>query len=161
MRASSWFLLILLAGLPACATLRNTVFRKDPLSCEEHAELGTSYAEQNMTADAEKEFRTGFQEKKDCTPSQTALIANNLAMIELGKGKNLDEAERLAQGALENAGAFKPYVLDTLAGIYAKTGRIEKARQALDQADAIAPVDNKPLRDHLADSRKKLLGLTN
>jgi len=156
MRTSSWLLLALLMGLSACASVRNVVLVSDPLSCEEHAELGTSYAEQKMTGEAEKEFRAGLRKKKDCTSVQAAMEANNLAMVLLTENKDLDEARRLARAALEDAGPARPYVLDTLAEIDAKTGRISEARLALDHADMIAPANDKALLNQLADTRKKL-----
>lgn len=81
---------------------------------------------------------------------------NNLAMVYLTQGKNLKKAEKHAQSALEEAGPLRPYVLETLANLSMRRSRYREAGAFLDQADAAAPADNKPLQDQLARTRRVL-----
>jgi predicted Zn-dependent protease len=78
-------------------------------------------------------------------------------MVYLTRDERLDEAERLATNVLPRAGPLRPYVLDTLAKVYAKTGRWPEARAALAEAEAAAPSGNKALQERLAQSKRELV----
>jgi Tfp pilus assembly protein PilF len=49
---------------------------------------------------------------------------NNMAMVLLQRGKDLDKAERYAQTALKQNGTLRPYVLDTLDQIANARGNV-------------------------------------
>ena len=63
-----------------------------------------------------KAAEDGFLRVLALSPGDPA-ASNNLAMVYLQQGRRLDEAERLARGALARDPALQPYVLDTLARI--------------------------------------------
>lgn len=158
---------------------------RDPLSVDEHMRLGASYEEQGMRSSAAKEYGAALRKQKAHVPALVALgnlsfedgslveaeiyyrkalaeqpehpgANNNLAVVFLTRGSRLDTAEQLATKALGNAGALKPYVLDTLAHIYMKQGRFVDAKVALDDAERDAPPQNGFLRQRLLQSRRKL-----
>ncbi len=82
---------------------------------------------------------------------------NNMAMVFLarGKEKDLKRAEKFAGRALKQGGPLRPYVLDTLASIYAQQGRVAEARAALDEAVSSVPPGNEALRKQLMERREK------
>jgi len=157
----------------------------DPLTPDEHVKLGTSYQEQGLRELATKEFQAALGRKREYAPALVGLgnlsfeagslrdaeeyyrralavapddpsANNNLAMVYLSRGERLDEAERLARKALEQGGPLRPYVLDTLAGVYVRLKRYREATAALDEAEALAPLENKILRERLAELRREL-----
>lgn len=158
---------------------------KDPLSADEHMRLGASYEDQGLRSSAVKEYGAALRKEKNFVPALVALgnlsfedgslveaeiyyrkalneqpdhagANNNLAVVYLTRGSRLDVAEQLAHKALAGAGSLKPYVLDTLAHIYMKQGRLVDAKTALDDAELAAPAQNGFLRQRLAQSRRRL-----
>ena len=88
---------------------------------------------------------------------ENANALNYLGYTYAEMGINLDEAEKLIRKALE----FKPgdgYITDSLAWIYYKRGRYEKARQLLESAITVVP-DDPIIREHLGAVYEKL-GMT-
>lgn len=179
------FLLLLLGGLQACSGLPRIVLLRDPLTPQEHVKLGTSYQEQGLRELAAKEFQAALGQQREYAPALVGLgnlsfeagslkeaeeyyrqalavapddpsATNNLAMVYLSRGERLEEAELLARKALEQGGPLRPYVLDTLAGIYVRQGRYREAKAALDDAEALAPLENNILRERLAALRREL-----
>ncbi len=181
-------LTLLLGGLQACSGVPRIVVLHDPLTPEEHVTLAASYEGQGLTEMAAREYQAALHQRSDFVPAligfgnlsfesgalqeaedsyRRALEAapdhpgagNNLAMVYLSRGERLDEAERLAGKALEQAGPLRPYVLDTLTRIYARTGRYREAEAALAEAEAVAPSENKMLLERLARSKQELVAL--
>ena len=120
--------------LPACASLSPLVHHTDPLTTEQHCQLGATYEAQGLTALAREQYDAAFRQDKRSIP---VLIArgnlafgsgdlkgaetdyrrvlkrdrkhaganNNLAMVHLKRGGPLEKAQRLAQMAVEQEGA--------------------------------------------------------
>lgn len=163
-------LLLLLFGLAGCGAVPKVVILNDPLSGEEHLQLGLSYeargawdlaiveyqaaldkggspsviqgylgnvyyAKKNYAA-AEQAYRKSLR-----LDSQNAPILNNLASLYLIEERDLLEAERWVQQAIEIDPARKPYYLDTLAAIYLARAEYEPALAAVREAKALAPSD--------------------
>jgi hypothetical protein len=77
-------------------------------------------------------------------------------MTLLEGGVRLAEAEKLARGALPNAGELRPYVLDTLANILLLTGRPAEAAALLDQAQTETPAQDSAVLARLSETRAKI-----
>ena len=179
-------LLVLAVLFQGCSALPQLVRHRDPLSAEEHLRLGASYEAQGLTDSAARQYQAALHLQKNNIPALIARgnlafekadwknaeacyrrvlrldpahvgANNNLAMVYLSSGKDLDKAERWARMALEQGGPLKPYVLDTLAAIYIREGRYSAARKVLDDAVAVvAPAGDKALREQLTKTRAKL-----
>jgi Flp pilus assembly protein TadD len=176
---------VLAAALAGCAGLGGNRPAEDPLGVDEHMRLGMSYEDQDLRSAASKEYAAALRQRRDYLPALMALgnlafqggdlieaeifyrkvirlvpshagANNNLAMVFLVRGSRLDRAEKLAKTALEAAGPFRPYVLDTLANVYMRQGRFTEAQSTLDEADKACAPTNKLLREHLAQSRRQL-----
>ena len=174
------------AGLAACSDLPHLRVLHDPLTPEEHVTLGLTYEVQGHRDLAAREYRTALTQQPAYVPAliglgnvafaegeleesetyyQQALATspehpganNNLAMLYLVKGTGLDEAERLALRALAQKGPLQPYVLDTLAHVYARQGRYKEAVAALEEAEAAAPLQDKILHERLIRLRNQLM----
>jgi tetratricopeptide (TPR) repeat protein len=174
------------AGLAACSDFPHVRVLHDPLTPEEHVTLGLTYEVQGHRDLAAREYRTALTQKAGYVPAliglgnvafaegefeesetfyKQALAAspehpganNNLAMLYLVKGTGLDEAERLALRALAQKGPLEPYVLDTLAHVYARQGRFKEAVAALEEAEAAAPAQDKILHERLIRLRNQLM----
>jgi len=179
--------MVLGAAICACADLPHLPVLHDPLTPQEHVMLGLTYEIQGHRDLAAREYQTALTQESGYVPaligmgnvafaqgeleeSETyyhqALEAspehpganNNLAMLYLAKGENLREAERLALRALAQRGPLQPYVLDTLAHIYARQGRSKEALAALEEAEAAAPPQDKMLHERLIRLRDQLVG---
>ncbi|MDD5209140.1 MAG: tetratricopeptide repeat protein [Elusimicrobiales bacterium] len=181
-RALALALACLLAG---CAGLPRPAAYRDALSPEEHARLGTAYEAQGLRQEALKQYQAAVRGGPKCAECWLALgnyeftdgrfgeagaafrkalkaapqhsgAANNLAMTLLADNGSLTEAEALGLQALQNAGALRPYVLDTLANIFLRQGRCAEAAAAIDKAEAGTPADNGPVRGQLLETRNNI-----
>jgi tetratricopeptide (TPR) repeat protein len=179
------WLFLAAAVLQGCSTLPSLVRHRDPLTANDHLRLGESYETQGLQEAALQQYQAAFKLQKNNIPALVAWgnlaflrgdwktaaqcyrrilrlepthagANNNLAMVDLATGKDLDLAEQRAQMALKQGGPLRPYVLDTLATIYIQEGRYPEAKKALDDAVSVASPDNRPLRDQLAKTRAKL-----
>lgn len=178
-------LLVLAALLAGCAGPALLGRGRDPLSSGEHARLGAAYEAQGLREDAKKEYRAAVRRDSGCAECWLALgnsefndgrlkeaerafrkalkaapnhpgAANNLAMTLLEGGARLGEAEKLARGALADAGELRPYVLDTLANILIRTGRPAQAAALLDQAETETQPQDSAVRARLSETRARL-----
>ena len=170
--------------LPSCGLRRQLALMKDPLTVGERAALARAYEADGLLEDAEREhrrvlrrdkrnagaraflgaraFEAGdvrgairhFEIARKRAPENPALM-NNLAMALAAEGRRLRAAERLARGALADAGV-RPYAYDTLALIYMKSGRPEQAREALRSARRHAPPGNAAFLAKLAETEQRL-----
>jgi protein O-GlcNAc transferase len=155
--------LSLCSALCACAGVKKNFAPADPLSAEDHFRLAAAFESHGLPDDALKhyqraakldpanaevwvalgnlKFRRGdygaaeeeYQRALNRSPYHAG-AQNNLALAYLAQNKNLKEAELLAKAALRQNGALRPYVLDTLANIYEREGRLPEARVAAQQA---------------------------
>lgn len=173
------------AGLAACSDFPHIRVLHDPLTPEEHVTLGLTYEIQGHRDLAAREYRTALTQEAGYVPAliglgnvafaegefeesetyyQQALAAspehpganNNLAMLYLARGADLHEAELLALRALAQKGPLQPYVLDTLAHVYARQGRYKEAVAALEEAEAMAPAQDKILHERLSRLRSQI-----
>lgn len=180
--------IVLGAGLSACSNVPHVRVLHDPLTAEEHVMLGLTYEGRGHRDLAANEYLAALAQEAGFVPAliglgnvafaegeleasetyyQQALATspehpganNNLAMLYLTKGANLQEAERLALRALAQRGPLQPYVLDTLAHVYARQGRYEEAVAALDEAEASAPAQDKILHERLLRLRHHILDI--
>ena len=177
---------LLMCGLQACSNLPRLVVLNDPLTPEEHVTLGMSYMQEGLTEKAVEEFRAALKRQPGNVPALVALgnvsfeqgklkeaekyyrkvlaevpghpgAANNLAMVYVARGEQLEEAEKMALAALAQAGPLRPYCLDTLANIYVKQKRFQEATAVLDEADTLAATSgSQALVERLKQSRQAL-----
>lgn len=173
---------MILAGAASACSAQRAIMPADPLTAEEHVRLGFIYETQHLNDLADQEFQATLRQRPRSTTALVGLgnlafergafgeaqdyynralaiepdhpgANNNLAMIYLTLGSRVAEAERLALTALNRAGPLRPYVLDTLAGIYRRQGRERDAQDALKEAEALMPGDSTVLRNQI-DSRE-------
>lgn len=98
--------------------------------------LGNVYYAKKDYIAAEQAYRKSLR-----LDSRNAPILNNLASLYLIEKRDLLEAERWVQQAIEIDPARKPYYLDTLAAIYLARAEYEPALAAVREAKALAPSD--------------------
>ncbi len=181
------FFMLLSIGLIGCGTLPKVVVLNDPLSAKEHLQLGLSYeakGEWNLAISeyqaalekgespstiqgylgnvyygkknypkAEKSYRKALQLDPGNAP-----VLNNLAALYLNEGKELIEAERLVQRAIEVDPTRKSYYLDTLGEIYLARREYDFALTVFQEAKGLVPLDS-PLFFQFEECRKRLLEL--
>jgi tetratricopeptide (TPR) repeat protein len=174
------------AAVSGCSIPR-VVVPHDPLTAEEHVTLGEAYRVKGLREAAEKEFQTALQRHPEYVPALVSLgnlsfeagaapaaegyyrralsqdarhpqANNNLAMVYVSQGERLAEAEQLARTALQGPPGLRPYVLDTLITLYLKQGRLEEARNALDEAERDIPSHDAALRHRFQQVRAELTG---
>jgi tetratricopeptide (TPR) repeat protein len=171
--------------LTACSAFPRPFVQHDPLTPEEHVKLGETYAAQGRDDLARAEFRTALNRRPNYAPAWIAMgnllfqqealdeaqthyeralelvpghpgAANNLAMVYLSRGTNLDEAERLAELAVDRGGLLRPYALETLSSIYLQQGRYDDAERRLTEAECTHPDEKSPLHRRLQQLRREL-----
>lgn len=167
----------------ACAPLRVVRF-KDPLSPQEHLQLGLMYEKEGKFEPAEREYKAVVKQEPENVAGIIALgnaqfaqekwkeaeksfsralklvpahpgAANNLAMTYAKRGRKLQEAEALALRAQADE-ATRPYALDTLAEVYSKRGKFELAREALVEARKTAPAGDEAFLKQLEESERRI-----
>ncbi len=183
MRSALALTSLLLAG---CVQTPAFLRRGDTLAPREHYRLGSIYEEQGLWADAATQYRKATERDPSHAEGWLALgniefragrypsaetyyrkalkaealhpaAANNLAMTLLARGGDLDEAEMLAQGALPDAGALRPHVLDTLANIELRRRRYPQAMRFIEEAVAAVPEEERGVREQLLATRDAIL----
>ena len=134
--------------LSACSIPRIIII-KDPLTPEEHINLGVAYEKEGELDQAIKEYRLAAKklsiaylylgnahfQKEEWADAETyykkaikkdpqqADAYNNLAWLYCTRGENLDHAENLALKAIELNSSKEPTYRDTLEKIRKKRGR--------------------------------------
>jgi Tfp pilus assembly protein PilF len=122
-------LLIILLLATSCATPKIIVL-KDPLSAQEHNDLGLAYEQKRMYEPAEKEYKKAIEKKKDWTIPQFNL--GNL-YYEQGHLKKAEECYRTAL-RLDKDNAD---VMNNLANLLYDENRKTEAMDMIVQALAI------------------------
>ncbi len=162
-----WILLCL-----GCGKLPEIVVLHDPLTAEEHNNLGVSYEARGEYSFAEREYKEALKIRKDLFFAQFNIgnlylkmgregeaedaykkaIAldpaqpdpyNNLAHLYLQGGRNLDEAQKMAEKAVSLSGPQSYRYLDTLGMAYLGQGEFDKALRCLEETLDIAPDEDK------------------
>lgn len=169
--------------LAACAHGPYRPVPSDALNAEEHIRLGATYEAQGLRVEAVRQYEAAISRRPDLPDGWMALgnlafgdgrlkdaeaafrralkisphhpgASNNLAMALVARGGDLAEAEALTKDGLEGAGTLRVYLLDTLANVHLRQGRLAEALDAITQAEAAAAPDNLVVRDQLAVTRK-------
>lgn len=160
---------VALAFISGCS-LPKIIILKDPLSAEEHANLGRIYESQGKTDLAVQQyeaavkadpktvtfllllgdisFRTGNYDAAESAYKKAIVlqpengdIYNNLSWVYLKQDRNLEQAHELTQKALIATPTHRGYYLDTLGVVFLKLNRIEDAIIALREAVVLIPGD--------------------
>jgi Tfp pilus assembly protein PilF len=171
--------------MAGCSLTERVVIPHDALTAQEHVALGEAYQAKGLKEAAEKEFRAAIEREADYVPALVSLgnlafensdlqqaedyyrhalqrqpdhpqASNNLAMVYLTRGERLGEAEQLVHNALKGPPSLRPYVLDTLVGLYLKQGRLNEAAAALDEAEKSVTAGPESLRERFKQLRTEL-----
>jgi len=150
------------------------VILHDPLTAEEHNDLGVAYEHKGELDAAIREYKAALRKRRDFPTARVNLgnayfskkdypraeqqystvlqadsantdAANNLAMLYLEIGKHLDQALRLAERCVRLASQNARYH-DTLGLVCAKLNLPEKARDSFQRALELIHPDNPDLR---------------
>jgi Tfp pilus assembly protein PilF len=172
-------------ALQACSVFPQLVRHQDPLTPEEHARLGATYAAQGQSENASRQYAAALHEDKNNVPILMSAgnlafqsgdfrtaekfyrrilridplhsgANNNLAMVALARGGDLNQAEQRIRTALQREDGLRPYILETLSQIQARRGQFDLARNSLAQAEAAIPPGDDALRTRLEHSRQDL-----
>lgn len=165
-----------------CGHLPPLIRSGDALDPQEHVSLGASYEAQGLRAEAVAQYEAAVRRDPACAEGWVALgnidfqegrfaaaeasfrkavaaaprhpgACNNLAMAIMARGGDLSEAEAMARRALEQPGALRPYILDTLANIQVRQRRYAEALDLVGQAEAATPADGRLVREQLKATR--------
>jgi cytochrome c-type biogenesis protein CcmH/NrfG len=146
----------------------------DPLTAEEHDNLGRIYESQGKFDLALEQYREALRKDKKHLPSLLLLgdlsyrtndyseaesaytralkldpkngdILNDLAWVYIRTEKNLDKAKELISEALTLNPAHRPYYLDTLGDVLLKLGNAAEAITALQEAVDALPKESADL----------------
>ena len=172
--ASTWLLFALLllpvVTIPCACSLPKIIVLHDPLSADEHLQLGSIYESQGKTELAREQYRTAtvqdgkharawmlygdlsfrmgdpaeaeraYDRALELDP-QNGDLYNNLAWVAVQQGKDLQQAREHVRKALELKPGNRPYYLDTLGVILLKQGSAAEAVSALQESVATIPAD--------------------
>jgi len=165
-------LLILSLITSGCASVYGSYFAEDPLTAEEHNNLGVIYEREGKYDLAVREYKRAasadrdlvvplinlgnvYQKKGDTKEAEKyykkALrkdehnmeAANNLANLYIESGRDYSEALDILLAAVQAQNPIPAYALDTLGVLYFKTGNIEKAKESLNEACTNASRDER------------------
>jgi tetratricopeptide (TPR) repeat protein len=180
-----WSAVLAFSFFQSCSSLPHFIRHKDPLSFDQHLQLGSAYEFQGLLESAGQEYDAALKIKKSSLPANMARgnlafeagdfkkaegyyrhalridrlhsgANNNLAMVYLARGKSLKKAEKLAWVALNQGGPLRPYVLETLAEIYIRQSRFEEAQALLITAENEAEASNKILTRQISKTQGRV-----
>ena len=146
--------------LTGCAALTGQLYMEDPLSAEEHNNLGVIYEREGKYELALREYSKAIEGdpslvtplvnkanvyyklgeytnaekyyKKALSMDEKNLeAANNLATLNIETGEGYDEALGYMLRATQDAETIPPYALDTMGFLYIRAGDTEKGRDLL------------------------------
>jgi tetratricopeptide (TPR) repeat protein len=175
------FLTVSVFLLSSCSLPRIIVLH-DPLTAEEHDNLGRIYESQGKSDLALEQYREALRQDKKHLPSLLLLgdllyrasdyagaeetyakalkldpkngdVLNNLAWVYVRTGRKLDKAKELVSEALALNPSHRPYYLDTLGVVLLKLGDAAEAITALQEAVDTLPKDR---QDLLAEAQEHL-----
>ena len=155
-------------------SLPKIIVLHDPLTAEEHDNLGRIYESQGKFDIAAEQYREALKLDKTHLPSLLLLgdlsyhtkdypeaetaygkvikldakngdAHNNLAWVYIATGKHLDRAKDLISKALTLNAAHRPYYLDTLGVVLLKLGNTADAITALEESVNTLPKDKEDL----------------
>lgn len=170
-------LLLIVLLISGCASLQSSLFMKDPLTAEEHNNLGVIY-------EREGKYDLAIREYKSAISSDNALItphvnlgnvyfkqgeftkaersyknaleldksnldaANNLASLYIETGEQYEEGLKYMLMATKNIEEIPPYALDTIGVLYLKLENNSEAEKFLMEAcDTVR--DNEILKEEI------------
>ncbi len=155
-------------------SLPRIVVLHDPLTANEHDDLGRAYESEGKLDLAAVQYREALKKDPKHLPSllllgdlsyqvknfdeaasayskalkldpRNADVRNNLAWVYIQTGHELDRAKELITEALELNPARRPYYLDTLGVVLLKTGKAAEAVTALRESVDTLPKDRPEL----------------
>ena len=136
-------LLLAVCILAACTMPKIVVF-DDPLTAEQHNDLGVAYEEKGDLGLAEKEFEKALKKNREWV----------IPYLNLGhlyyRQNRLDQAERALREGLRVKGDH-PELLNNLAWVLMEKGQLEQARALIDKAIAIED------KEEYQDTRREII----
>lgn len=136
-------LLLAVCILAACTMPKIVVF-DDPLTAEQHNDLGVAYEEKGDLGLAEKEFEKALKKNREWV-----IPYLNLGHLYYRQDK-LDRAEHILREGLRAKGDH-PDLLNNLAWVLMEKGRLEHAQYLVDKAIAIED------KEEYRDTRREIL----
>jgi Tfp pilus assembly protein PilF len=162
--------IITLALLLSGCSLPKIIVLHDPLSANEHLQLGSIYGSQGKTGLARDQYREAVRQDPTSARAWSLLgdtaykmneygeaekayrkaidldpksgdLRNNLAWVYVEQGQDLDTALELVMKALELSPEHRPYYLDTLGVVLLKLGKPREAITALKESAEAIPKD--------------------
>jgi Tfp pilus assembly protein PilF len=170
----SLLVVVALVLLTSGCALPKIVVLHDPLSAEEHVQLGMIYQSQQKSDLAMEQYRAAVKKDKKHTKAWTLLgdlsysradyneaefayrkvlklepesgdTRNNLAWVYLQQGRTLKKAKELVLEAISLNPEHKPYYLDTLGVVLLRLGNAQEAITALRESVETLPTDQPAL----------------
>lgn len=156
-------LVLLIVLLGSCASLQGSLFMEDPLTAEEHNNLGVIYEREGKNDLAIREYKKAissdsslvtplvnlgnvYLKQGEFTESEKSYMnaleldetnleaANNLASLYIETGENYKDGLRYMGQATEGLESIPPYALDTIGVLHLRLGQKEEAEKFLVQA---------------------------
>ena len=160
--------IFLLSIFLTCCTIPRVVVLHDPLSAEEHTDLGVTYEKGGQYDLAIEEYNRALEKDRNYTKALFNLgnvyyhkgeyrkaeryykkalkrdptngnLYNNLSWVYISQSKRLNEAELLIKQAIILSPDQRVYYLDTLGTIYYMQGRYLEAKGVFEEAASAAP----------------------
>jgi len=135
---------VLLMLLVAGCALPKIVILDDPLTAQQHNDLGVAYEEKGDFALAEKEYEKALKKNREWV----------IPYLNLGhlyyRQDQLDRAENILREGLRAKGDH-PDLLNNLAWVLMEKGRLEHAQYLIDKAIAIED------KEEYRDTRREIL----
>jgi len=135
---------VLLMLLVAGCALPKIVILDDPLTAQQHNDLGVAYEEKGDFALAEKEYEKALKKNRDWVSPYL-----NLGHLYY-RQEQLDRAEHILREGLRARGDH-PDLLNNLAWVLMEKGRLEHAQYLVDKAIAIED------KEEYRDTRREIL----
>lgn len=139
-------LIILIFLIAACAMpkIPQIIVIDDPLTAEQHNDLGVAYEEKGAFALAEKEYEKAIKKNREWV-----IPYLNLGHLYYRQDK-LDQAERALREGLRVKGDH-PDLLNNLAWVLMEKGQLKEAKTLIDKAIAIED------KEEYQDTRQEIL----
>jgi Tfp pilus assembly protein PilF len=142
-RAALVLAMLVLVLMQACAMPKIVVFN-DPLTAQQHNDLGVAYEEKGDFGLAEKEFEKALKKNREWV-----IPYLNLGHLYYRQDK-LDRAEHILREGLRAKGDH-PDLLNNLAWVLMEKGRLEHAQYLIDKAISIED------KEEYRDTRREIL----